>query len=272
MSDDIHELSRLNSELATARRELARMNAEVARLNEQNNQFFGMAAHDLRNPLGAIITYSELLLDEAAPQLAAEHIELLSLIKSLGELVLRLVNDLVDVSKLEAGKLELRLEDVDLVGLVKRNVMLNGILAHEKGITLTLDACEGALVVSADAGRIERVLTKLITNAMKFSQPETTVEVRISRHDGEALLAVRDAGPGIPASELEMLFRPFPRTSVKSTGGERGTGLGLVIARKIVEGHGGRIWVESEVGNGSAFCVALPIVAPRGDQGYAHGS
>jgi two-component system sensor histidine kinase/response regulator len=272
MSDDTHELSRLNNELATAHRELAKTNAELARLNEQNNQFFGMAAHDLRNPLGAIITYSELLLEEAAPRLTAEHVEFISLIKSLGEFVLRLVNDLVDVSKLEAGKLELQLEDVDLVGLVKRNVMLNGILAHKKGIMLTLDAGEGALVVSADPGRIEQALTKLVTNAIKFSPPETTVEVRISRHDGEALLTVRDEGPGIPASELEMLFRPFQRTSVKSTGGERGTGLGLVIARKIVEGHGGRIWVESEVGNGSAFYVALPIAAPRGDQGYARCS
>ena len=253
------ELTRLNNDLATAHRELAKTTAELSRLNEEKNQFLGMAAHDLRNPLGAVTTYSELLLEEAGPTLTPEQVEFVTTIKSLSTFMLRLVNDLLDVSKIEAGKLDLELEDADLAALVQRNLKLNMSLAQRKAIRIVFATGPEPVNVSVDPGKIEQVLTNLVTNAVKFSQPGTTVTVRLWPDNGEARLSVGDQGPGIPAAEVEKLFRPFQRTSVKSTGGESSTGLGLAIVRKIVEGHRGRIWVESTVGRGSTFHVALPI-------------
>lgn len=253
------ELTRLNNDLATAHRQLAKTTTELARRNEEQNQFLGMAAHDLRNPLGAITGYSELLLEDAGPHLTAEQVEFVNQITSLSAFMLHLVNDLLDVSKIEAGKLNLETEEVDLIDLVRRNLKLNTYLAQRKRIQLVLNAGNEPLILSVDPGKIEQVLSNLVTNAIKFSEPGTTVEVRINRVDNEARLSVRDQGPGIPAPDLKNLFRPFQTTSVKSTGGEPSTGLGLVIVRKIVEGHRGRIWVESVVGAGSTFHVALPI-------------
>ncbi|MEO8603995.1 MAG: HAMP domain-containing sensor histidine kinase [bacterium] len=257
-SSQYDDLTRLNNDLATAHRELAKTSAEMARLNEQKNLFLGIAAHDLRNPLGAIAAFSDLLLEEAADVLSPEHLDFVEQIKSQSEFMLHLVNDLLDVAKIEAGKLELDRTPVDLVAMVKRALTLTNSQANKKRIALQFTSGDAPLVVSLDPGKIQQVLTNLITNSIKFSAAGTTVEVRVICHAGEAVLSVRDQGPGIPAAELATLFRPFQRTSVKSTAGESSTGLGLVIVRKVVEGHGGRIWVESTLGAGSTFFVALP--------------
>ena len=263
------ELTRLNNDLATAHRELARTTAELSRLNTEKNQFLGMAAHDLRNPLGVIVTVSEMLLDEAAADLRADHLEMVEMIHGQGRFMLRLVNDLLDVSKIEAGRLELERAPIDLAGLVRHDLKLIGSLATRKGIAIRFSTSEEPLIAPVDAGKMEQVVTNLLTNAIKFSSAGTSIDVRLSRQDDEVLLSVGDQGPGIPASELPTLFRPFQRTTVKASGGEQSTGLGLVIVRKIVEGHGGRISVESTVGMGSTFIVALPGVAPAVDASVA---
>jgi signal transduction histidine kinase len=261
--DDYHydDLTRLNNELATAQRELAKKNAELARLNEQKNQFLGIAAHDLRNPLGVIEIYSHFLL-EGTPGLCPEQAGFVRKIRSSSEYMVRLIDNLLDYAKIEAGRLELDLERIDLAALVARNVELNRLLAAPKGTAIHLDLGSERMELMADAAKLEQVLNNLIGNAVKFSPPGSAVAVavRVAAEDGGFGISVADQGPGIPSEELADLFRPFRRGSVRATGGEKRTGLGLAIVKNIVAGHGGEIRVESEEGKGTVFRVALPPV------------
>jgi signal transduction histidine kinase len=253
------ELSRLNNDLANAQRELAKKNAELARLNQLKNQFLGIASHDLRTPLGVILSYSEFLLGELGPELRGEYLEFLNVIQSSTEFMLSLVNNLLDVSRIETGRLDLELWPTDILALVQRNVELNGMLAGKKQITLELVDEAPIAPMEVDGPRIEQVLNNLIGNAIKFSHPGTTIRVELAQNEESATISVCDQGEGIPAGELEKLFQPFQKTSTRSTQGEQGAGLGLAIVRKIVEEHGGRIAVRSEAGRGSTFTVTLPM-------------
>lgn len=252
------ELSHLNNELATAQRELARKNAELGRLNEQKNQFLGMAAHDLRNPLEVILTYSEFLLEDAAPALGTEQVELIHTIRSSSELMLRLVEDLLDVSRIEAGRMDLDLAPVDLGALVAGNVRRNRVLAAKKEIDIRLDVQGDLPSLRLDASKIEQVLDNLIGNAVKFSPPGSPVEVRVEKtiDKDQVVISVEDHGPGIPAGLLSTLFEPFTRGGVR---GAKGVGLGLAIVKNIVACHGGTIQVHSEEGRGATFQVCLPF-------------
>ena len=172
--------------------------------------------------------------------------------------MLHLIDDFLDVSSIESGNLRLDRCPLDPRKLLEHNVLLNAVLAQKKNIQVALEI-EGALpMLSLDEGKIGQVLNNLISNAVKFSQSGTAVTVHAVAEGGGVQIAVRDQGPGIPEGERGKLFQPFGKTSVRSTAGESSTGLGLAIVRKIVEGHGGRIWVESEVGVGSAFLFTLP--------------
>ena len=143
--------------------------------------------------------------------------------------------------------------------MLELNVELNRLLAGRKQIDITLSKEEAIPTLRIDAAKIEQVLNNLISNAIKFSYPNSTVEVSVGKREGEVVVAVRDEGQGIPPAELERLFIPFENISVRSTAGENSTGLGLAIARRIVEGHGGQIWVRSQVGAGSTFAFSLPL-------------
>lgn len=250
------ELSRLNNELSTAQRELAKKNAELARLNEQKNQFLGIASHDLRNPLEVILTYSDFLLEDAAPVLAPEQIDFIHTIRSSSEMMLRLVEELLDVTRIEAGKLDLDLAQVDLGEAIEANVRRNRVLAAKKRIDIRLQRESGLPRLRLDAGKIEQVLDNLIGNAVKFSPPGSPVEVRVGRENGHVVISVEDHGPGIPADLLGKLFEPFTRGRVREA---KGAGLGLAIVKSIVAGHGGDIRVESEIGRGATFQVCLPL-------------
>ena len=252
------DLSRVNNELANLQREMFKKNAELVKLNEQKNRFLGMAAHDLRSPLGVILTYSEFLESEAASVLNAEQREFVTTIKEVSEFMLRMVTDLLDVAAIESGQLNLDRQSTDLAQLILRNVKLNRLLATKKDITVEFDPPDVPTMFSLDPGKIEQVLNNLIGNAIKFSHRGTKVRIRLSYSAGWATVAVVDQGQGIPSLDLSKLFKPFSKTSVRSTAGEQSTGLGLAIVRKIIEGHGGRIWVESEVGKGSTFFFTLP--------------
>jgi signal transduction histidine kinase len=203
------------------------------------------------------MSYSEFLLDEIADKLNADQAEFLTIIHDQSEYMARLVNDLLDVSTIESGKLQLDLQPTDLAHLVQTNLTRNQLIAAHKNITLDLKATPIPIVL-LDAAKIEQVLNNLVTNAIKFSSPGSRVLITVQPSEEEILISVKDEGPGIPPGEMEKLFKPFQRTSVKSTAGEKSTGLGLVIVKRIVKGHGGRIWVESQLGKGSTFHVSLP--------------
>lgn len=258
------ELSKLNNDLANAYRDLAKKSSELSRLNDQKNQLLGMAAHDLRNPLEVILTYSEFLLEEAAPRLDRDQVAFVETIRSSSDFMLHLVEDLLDLAKIESGKLELDLARVDLAELIGGNVARSRVLAAKKGTGIELRIEGGPFPMLIDPPKLEQVLNNLIGNAVKFSPPGSTVEVRLARGDSRVTAAVADQGPGVPPDELDALFRPFERTRVRSTAGEKSTGLGLAIVKRIVEGHRGEIRVENRPEGGSVFLVALPELGLEG--------
>jgi signal transduction histidine kinase len=232
---------------------------EANRQNARKNLFLGMAAHDLRNPLGVIKTSNEMLHESALNILTPEQLEYLFWMKKSSEFALTLVNNLLDVAKIESGKLELETEPRDFIPIVSQGVLLNRSLAEAKRIQLEFNCQATIPKMMVDAPKIQQVMNNLISNAIKYSHPYTKVEIRVHQQESEVVIAVKDEGQGIPPAELNKLFQPFSKTSVKGTQNEAGTGLGLLICRQIVEAHHGRIWVASEVGKGSTFYVALPL-------------
>ncbi len=249
----------------------AQKNAELVELNDVKNQLLGMAAHDLRNPLSVVSTASAYLLDDASLRLPeATRADFLRRINSSSRFMLKLIDDLLDVAKIEAGRLDLELREEDLCGLIDDTLALNRMLADKKNIRLDFTPECGLSPLRFDRGKVEQVLNNLVSNALKFSAPGTAVMVKASRVNGSVVVSVRDQGQGIAAKELDRLFKPFGRTSARVTAGESSTGLGLAICRKIVEGHGGRIWAESELGKGSTFFFSLPVTSgesPASDLG-----
>lgn len=240
--------------------ELAEKNSQLAKLSELKNQFLGMAAHDLRNPLTVIITCAGFLLEEAGASLPEEKkAEFLRRIKANAEFMVNLINDLLDFTKIEAGQIELNLEPVILKEVVERSVEENRLLGMQKGIALELMVEDNGARVAADAARITQVLNNLLSNAFKFSPSGTRVRVTVGKEQNGVRVTVKDEGQGIPPEEMGKLFKPFQKTSVRSTAGERSTGLGLAICRQIIEAHRGLIGAESEPGKGSTFYFWLPV-------------
>jgi signal transduction histidine kinase len=234
-------------------------NIELEKINEQKNRLLGMAAHDLRNPIGVVLNFSEFLMTETFDVLGPEHQRMVTHIKNVSEFMLKLVEDLLDVTTIEAGQLRLNIEAVDLGDLIRRNLSLNEIFAAKKNISLELVSCPDLPPLPIDAGKINQVLNNLVGNAVKYSFPDTLVQVSVERSASDVTVSVSDQGKGIPEKELHKLFKPFGRTNVTATAGERSTGLGLAIVRKIVEGHGGQIGVRSQLGTGSTFRFSLPV-------------
>jgi signal transduction histidine kinase len=253
------EISHLNNELVNLQRELTKKNVELEKLNELKNQFLGIAAHDLRSPLSVILSYSGFMLDEAQDVLDQEQIEFLHIMQTSSNFMLQLVNDLLDVSTIESGQLTLNSEIADLNAVIRRNTTLNRVLAQKKKIQLLCELPEQIPPVIIDVAKIEQVLNNLIGNAIKYSPPDTKITVRAVQESKKVTISVCDEGPGVPENELDKLFRFFGTTSVRAPDGEKSTGLGLAIAHKIVTGHNGEIWVESQVGQGTTFYVSLPI-------------
>ncbi|WP_437979127.1 hybrid sensor histidine kinase/response regulator [Sorangium sp. So ce295] len=256
------ELKRKNRQLVRMHEELAQKNAELQRLNEEKNAFVGIAAHDLRNPLGVIMGYSDFLLFTQRQRMNKEELEIVDKIRSSSRFMLSLLNDLLEISTIESGKLNLDKRSADLVQLVEANVGLNTVLASRKNMELRFEGPSEVQRVEVDTLKVEQVLNNLISNAIHYSPHGTVIRVIVRCEGAEVLIAVKDEGPGIAPEDVGNLFRPFGRASTMSTGGELSTGLGLAIARRIVEGHGGRIWVETELGRGATFFVSFPVPAP----------
>jgi two-component system, OmpR family, sensor kinase len=253
-----NELSYLNNELVAMQREIAKKNAELERLNREKNRFLGMAAHDLRNPLHIILGYSDFLIQISDQP---EQQEYLQIIRNVSQFMARLVDDLLDVAKIEAGDLQLDYEPVNLADLITYNVAINRPLAAQKQIELIYQLDETVPRALVDSAKIEQVLGNLISNAIKFSEPGNGVVIRLERAEENFLISVKDDGAGMAPEQQSRLFQPFQQGQT-GTGGEKSTGLGLVIVKHIVEGHGGQIWFESELGQGTTFFVSIPLQPP----------
>jgi signal transduction histidine kinase len=267
--DEVADLARLHDSMISRLQEtggsIARVTAELhdrnlklADLNDQKNEFVGMAAHDLRNPLAVFLGFTELMLKGHIGKLSDEQEQVVAVLRRDSEFMLGLVNDLLDVAKIESGTVNLDLKPVDLGALAEENVALNRLLADKNGVKLALKRPDDLPTLTLDRPKIWQVFNNLLSNAVKFSKPGTLTTVELTRVAGGVTIEVRDQGAGIPPNEMELLFKPFSRGTTTPVEGERCTGLGLVIVKKIVESHGGTIKVESKVGAGSTFTVFLP--------------
>lgn len=254
----LEEFSRVNNELVNVQRELTKKNAQLMSMNEEKNRFVGMAAHDLRTPLGVILTYSEFLEEETHDVLTEEHRDFVATIVRTSRSMLDLVEDLLDVATIESGVVTLRREPVQIVDLVARSTRMHAALAAAKGIEVTSSAEDDVPRIEADPAKLEQVMNNLLGNAIKFSESGTAVHVHVAMASGSVMVRVADQGPGIPEPEQQHLFKPFVQTSVQATDEEKGAGLGLSIVRRIVEVHGGDIGVVSSTGSGSTFWFSLP--------------
>lgn len=233
-----------------------RWQRELRDLNELKNTFLGIAAHDLRNPAGAIRSLSWLLLEGGLDDVT--QIGFLQDIYCASDEMLKLLDDLLNVSLIESGRLKLKLEPTNLTELVESRIRVMSMIAQRKGIGIASEL-DDVPRWTVDPGRLKQVVDNLISNAVKFSPEDTTVRVKLKCNGVSANIAVRDQGPGIPPEERDNLFGMFHKTSVQPTAGETSTGLGLAIAKKVVEAHGGKIVLESAVGSGSTFSVLLPL-------------
>ncbi len=241
--------------LLAARQE--RLRCHVRALEQQHQQlqtFLGMVSHDLRTPAASLQAYTQLLLRDRPAGQPDHWEEALTEIGHAATRMSRLTSDLVDAVRIQAGRFEVRAADMDLMAVAWETAGLA--LANAPTHTALLTGPE-RLHGCWDPARIGQVLQNLLSNAMKYSPPGSQVQVRIRAVEGEAEVRVIDVGPGMALEQQAALFQPFAR--LQQTGAVEGTGLGLYIAHAIVEAHGGRLWVESEVGKGSSFCLALPL-------------
>jgi len=231
---------------------------QLSKANAAKNRFLGMAAHDLRNPLASIRGLAEFLRDGVVGPLTPEQIDLIKTIHEASQGMLDLVNELLDVATIESGELKLSLEPHDLTELIEKNIYLANIEAAKKHTKIVFAAPGHAAILPIDAGKIKQVVANLLSNALKYSPPGSTVMVELHRGKGTWAFSVKDQGPGIPENERDRLFKDFGRLSVKTTGGEKSTGLGLAICRKIVDAHRGTITTENLPKRGCEFRVTLP--------------
>lgn len=256
------ENKQLLSDLARKNEDLEGSNRELIELNLIKNKFLTMAAHDLRNPIIAIRELTEILTDHDYARLTKpERRQYLEIIHKTSHEMLNLLNDLLDVSIIESGRLEIRSESVDLRSLIADRVRINQVVAEKKGIRIETDIPEIPRL-GLDPGRIVQVFDNLMSNAIKFSPKGSRIRVGMTAGAETVRVAVTDEGPGIADDEIDRLFGELERLSARPTGGEPSTGLGLAIVKKVVEAHGGSVGVTSREGHGATFYFDLPRRPP----------
>jgi signal transduction histidine kinase len=230
-------------------------------LDAIKNRFLGMVAHDLRNPIASIQMTAELLADPTA-QLDEEHRrDFLSDINRQARYMVELIDDLLDVTKIESGQLDLHWEPIELGEFLGETVRRHGNLAARKGTSVKLTSRRNG-VVHADRKRLRQVMDNLISNAVKYSPAGSAVAVSHKHDNGLWTVDVTDQGPGLTKADRQSLFEYFATLSAKPTGGENSTGLGMAITRRAVEAHGGEIGVDSQPGGGSRFWFTIPGNVP----------
>jgi len=241
-----------------AQKKILKQNKELSELNELKNKFLGIAAHDLRNPLFSIRGYSDLILNEEVGKISEEQKEFIGTINTTSNEMLTLVNDLLDVSIIESGYLEMKCKKEYLIALLENHIKRNKIIAKKKNIKIHSEL-EEIPEIMLDLNRIAQVFENLISNAIKFSPLDSNIFIKLEKQNDNVKISVKDEGVGISVEDQKQLFGEFKRLSAQPTNGERSTGLGLSIAKKIVDMHGGLIGVYSEVGKGSTFFFTLPL-------------
>jgi signal transduction histidine kinase len=255
MSQELRRLDRMKVDAAS---ELAQLNTRLERASRAKSEFLSNMSHELRTPLNAILGFTEMIADGLYGQVPEELKDPLNDIQVNGRHLLRLINEVLDLAKIEAGRMELALDDysvAELVGSV-RTAMRS--LAEEKGLRFETQVADELPLARGDSGRLTQCLMNLTGNALKFTRVGEVL-IGASREGDDIVYRVSDTGIGIPAEEIDNVFGEFRQVDATVTREFGGTGLGLSITKKFIEMHGGRIWVESWLGLGSTFFFRVPL-------------
>ncbi len=243
------------------------LNRKLKNMYEVQKEFTSTVSHELRTPLASIKSTVDLVLSKTAGELNEDQVKFLSKAKNNVDRLGRLINDILDLTKLESGKTKLNIEFNDLQPLIAEVVDIQKILAQEKGLFLDHQLPEKLVKIPFDADKMHQVFNNLIGNAIKFTKEGgITVFCGDYTDSNYIKICIKDTGPGISPDDQDKLFHKFQQLG-ESTSQVGGTGLGLAICKEIIERHGGKIWVESKVGQGSTFCFILPVTERRGAYG-----
>lgn len=258
-------------------RALAQVNEELRRLDDLKSEFLAMVSHELRTPLTAIIGYSRLLVRQVHGPLTPKQLEHQEAIFRSAQRLAELINDLLDVSRLEGGRIELEPRPVEVRQIVDQVMSVVAVAAQAKRILVTNEVARGLPLVQADPTRLQQILVNLVGNAVKFSAAEGSVRIAAGRLKDQIWVAVEDTGVGIPREEITRIWDPFYQVELPLRRRHGGSGLGLAIVRRLVELHGGIVRAESEGENrGSRFTFTLPVApvpvaverAPEGEPAF----
>jgi signal transduction histidine kinase len=255
--DNRDELGALAANVNLMNDELQRLYRELEAASEHKSEFLASMSHELRTPLNAMLGFSQVLREQMVGEVNEKQKEYLEDILSSGNHLLSLINDVLDLSKVEAGQVELDVAPFSLREALERGVLMVRERATTDGVQIGLAAAPEVDVVDGDERRIRQVVFNLLANAVKFTPPGGAVDVSAAQVNGEVRIAVADTGPGIAPEDRERIFEEFQQTEL-GIGQREGTGLGLALSKRLVELHGGRIWVDSELGEGSTFVFTLP--------------
>ena len=258
MNQMSRELRTLYANQQEAARELQSLNERLQQASNAKSEFLANMSHELRTPMNAILGFVEMLLDDVYGEIPPQFREPLTDVQVNGKHLLNLINDVLDLSKIEAGRMELALSEYSVQDIVDTLKASLHSLAREKGLEFVAAAQEDIPLACGDGKRITQCLTNLAGNALKFTK-QGRVEVWVERKRDLLQYRVSDTGIGIPKDQIENVFAEFRQVDATITREFGGTGLGLSITKKFVEMHGGRIWVESEIGKGSTFFFEIPL-------------
>jgi signal transduction histidine kinase len=251
------ELGALAANVNRMNDELRRVYAELETGSRNKSEFLANMSHELRTPLNAIIGFSEVLHEQMFGELNERQLAYVDDIREAGRHQLSLINELLDLAKIEAGRMELKLSQVAVPDVLRAAVAMHAERASRGRIELSLATEPEEIVVTADELRVRQVVYNLLSNAVKFTPPQGRIDISAHAVDGHVEVAVADTGPGLSAQDLETIFEEFGQTAEGKQ--VEGTGLGLPLSRKLVELHGGHLWAESDPGRGSTFRFTLPI-------------
>jgi signal transduction histidine kinase len=253
------ERNQLKREIIKLQHLLAGKKSEIVRLKTTRSQFVGRLAHDQRNPLGAVLSFSGYFYNKKKEMFSDVQKDLLSRIHNSAQLISSLITNLIEILRMDAGNLNTNAGIFDIVSLTTENIKLKRELAAEKNITFNFEKSDPVVYIYADAKRLEQVFHILFSNAIMVSDPGAAIKVAISKEYKKVQIRVADSGMGMAAKNQNKIFIQCGKIAGKETNDKLIAGLGLAIAKRIIEDHKGEICVESDIGKGSSFIVSLPL-------------